>query len=81
MDFPAIAPEDVAAAATAFVQILTVMPELAYADDVKQIALMTLGVNDPAEVLDALSKEAKVNPEIALTKALKQFREVIKKKE
>ena len=81
MDFPAIAPEDVALAAQAIVGILTVMPELADSDDVKQIALMTLGVNDPAEVLDTLSKEAKINPEIALSRALKQFREVINKKE
>jgi len=80
-DFPAIAPEDVAAAATAIVQILTVMPELAYSDDVKQIALMTLGVNDPAEVIAALSKEAKNNPEVALTKVLKRFKESLIKKE
>ncbi|MBU1067436.1 hypothetical protein KKE60_06585 [Patescibacteria group bacterium] len=80
-DFPAIAPEDVAAAATAFVQILTVMPELASADDVKQIALMTLGVNDPAEVLDELGKEEGGATEARLIKALKQFRESLVKKE
>jgi len=79
-DFPAIAPEDVAAAATAIVQILQVMPELADSNDVKQIALMILGVNDPAEVIEQLSKEAKTNPEIALAKVLKEFREVIRKK-
>ena len=76
-DFPAIAPADIAQAATALVQILQVMPELAFSDDVKQIALMTLGVNDPAEVIDALSKEAKGNPDIALTRVLKEFREVL----
>jgi len=80
-DFPAIAPADVAAAATAIVQILQVMPELAYSDDVKQIALLTLGVNDPAEVIEQLGKESKSNPEVALTKALKIFRESLKKKE
>lgn len=80
-DFPAIAPADVAQAATALVQILQVMPELGYSDDVKQIALLTLGVNDPAEVIDALSKEAKTNPEVALTKAIKIFRESLNKKE
>jgi len=68
----------VAAAATAIVQILTVMPEFAYSPDVQQIALMTLGINDPAEVIDAMSKESKINPEIALTKVLKAFRESIK---
>jgi len=81
LDFPEIAPSDVAQAATALVQILQVLPELGDTDDVKQIALMTLGVNDPAEVLDELAKEAKTNPSIALTKALKQFRESIKKEQ
>jgi len=80
-DFPAIAPADVAQAAAALVQILQVMPELAYSDDVKQIALLTLGVNNPAEVIGQLDKESRGNPEIALTKALKQFRENLKKKE
>lgn len=74
-DFPAIAPADVMAIGQALTQILQVMPEFAYSPDVQQIALMTLGINDPAEVLDAMSKEALKNPNIALTKALKQFRE------
>jgi len=78
MDFPAIAPEDVLQAATALTQILQVMPELAYADDVKQIALLTLGINDPQEVLDALGKQEESDPTIKLTKALKQFRESLK---
>lgn len=81
IDLPAIAPADVAQAATALVQILQVMPELADADDVKQIALMTLGVNDPAEVIEQLTKEVKANPNIALTKVLKQLRESLKVKE
>ncbi|KKN38864.1 hypothetical protein LCGC14_0749190 [marine sediment metagenome] len=80
IDFPAIAPADVAQAATAILQVLQVMPELAVSDDVMQIALMTLGIDDPAEVLEQLAKEAKAHPEIALTKALKEFREVIKNK-
>jgi len=78
MDFPPIAPEDVTGAATALAQILTAMPDLAYADEVKQMALMTLGINDPAEVLDNLSKEAKSDPNVALAKALKVFRESLK---
>jgi len=53
-DFPKIAPEDVGLAATALVQILQVMPDLADSEDVKQIALMTVGVYDPAEVLDQM---------------------------
>jgi len=80
-DFPKIAPEDVLAAATAIVQVLQVLPELGLSDDVKQIALMTLGINDPAEVLTALSKEAKSDPAITLTRELKRFRESLTKKE
>lgn len=78
MDFPAIAPADVAAAAQAIVSILTVMPALADSPDVKQIAMMTLGVNDPAEALEQLAKEAKANPEAALLKAVKIFREAVR---
>jgi len=81
MDFPAIAPEDVAAAATAIVQILQVMPELGDSDDVKQIALMTLGVNDPAEVLDELGKTEETGAtEAQLLRAVKQLREALVKR-
>ncbi|MCK5019556.1 MAG: hypothetical protein KAS32_21025 [Candidatus Peribacteraceae bacterium] len=80
-DFPKIAPADILQAATALVQILQVMPELGVLDDVKQIALMTLGVNDTADVLDELNKEPESNREVALIKALKQFRESLSKKE
>ncbi len=80
-DFPAIAPADIALAAEAIVGILQVLPEFGYSDDVKQIALMTLGVNDPAEVIAALSKEAKGEPGLALVKVLRQFKESLKGKE
>ena len=81
MEFPAIAPEDVAAAATAIVQILQAMPDLAYSEDVKQIALMTLGVNDPKEALEALGKVAESDVRVKLSKVLKEFREsLIKEK-
>ena len=77
-EFPAIAPADVAQAATAFTQILQVMPDLGDSPDVKQLAMMTLGVNDPKEALEQLSKESITNPSLALAKALKVFRETIK---
>ena len=78
-DFPKIAPEDVLQAATALVQILQVMPELGESEDVKQIALMTLGVNDPAEVLEQLGKvKPESIPEAALVKELRRFREAIR---
>jgi len=79
-DFPAIAPADVAAAATALVQILQVLPALGDSDDVKQIALMTLGVNDPAEVLDELGKtEDTGTTEAQMLRAVKQLREVLER--
>jgi hypothetical protein len=80
-DFPKIAPADVQQAAQALTQILSVLPALGDSDDVKQLALLILGVNDPAEVLDQLAKEVKKNPELALTRALRQFRESLNKKE
>ncbi len=79
-DFPAIAPEDVAGMAQSVLAILQAMPELAYSRDVQQVALMSLGIDDTAEVLDDLAKEAKSNPDAALIKALKQFREVLKER-
>ncbi len=79
MDFPPIAPEDVLQAATAIVQILNVFPEFASSPDVQQIAMMTLGVNDPSEALEQIAQEAKKNPNVALLKVLKQLKESIKK--
>ena len=82
MDFPAIAPEDVSQAADNFVKILQVLPELGDSSDVKQVALMTLGVNDPAEVLDELGKtEETGTTEARLLRAVKQLREALIKKE
>ena len=77
MDFPPIAPEDLVGIAQALAVILPNMPEFAYSDDVKRVALMALGINNPSEVLDALSTEAKSNPNIMLSRALKELREVI----
>lgn len=77
-DFPAIAPADVAQAAKSLVDVLTVMPEFAYSPDVKQIALLILGINDPAEVLAAMAKESKSDPAIQLARALREFRTVLR---
>jgi len=56
-----------------------VMPELALSPDVQQIALMTMGVNDPAEVIDSLSTESKKNPEAAAIRAVRSLKESLKK--
>lgn len=79
-DFPAIAPADIAQAAKSLFDILTVMPEFAYSRDVQQVALLTLGINNPAEVLDAMAKESKSNVGIQLAKALREFRTVLHEK-
>jgi hypothetical protein len=79
-DFPAIAPEDVFAAAQAIVQMVTAFPEFSSAPEVQQQALVTLGINDPAQVLDALAKEAKLDPTVPLRKALIEFRRFLEAK-
>ncbi|MCK5236313.1 MAG: hypothetical protein KAR06_04930 [Deltaproteobacteria bacterium] len=79
LDFPPIAPRDVTQIADALVKILNVMPGFADSDDVKQIALLTLGVNDPTEALDALEEAVQNNPTVALIRAVRQIKESIKK--
>jgi len=92
MDFPAIAPEDVFMAAQAIVAILGALPEFKRSDDVKQIALLTMGINDPAAVLEFLKNlppeeqpqlpgqaPGKETTEAALINALKGLRESLQK--
>lgn len=79
-DLPAISPVDYVAMATSIQQIILSIPELGLSPDVQQQALLSIGVNNPGEVLDALAKEAKRNPAIALIKDLKQLREVLAKR-
>ena len=81
MDFPLIAPEDVLQAATAMTQICATFPDFVTSPDVKQIAMMTLGVNDPSQALEQITQESKSNPDVALVKALRPFREALEKKE
>jgi len=77
MDFPPITPMDVLEAADAMVKIAGVMPSVMDTPDVQQLALLILGVNDPAEVLDAMSQESKSNPEVTLLRAVRTFKESI----
>lgn len=73
-DFPPITPQDVAEAAEAIVKVVGVMPQFAYSRDVQQMALMTLGINNPGEVLDALDKaEESGNIDARLAKTLREF--------
>ncbi|MBU2249396.1 MAG: hypothetical protein KKD77_21790, partial [Gammaproteobacteria bacterium] len=74
-DFPAIAPEDAIGAATAISQLVTVLPELASVSDVLQVALMALGINNTAEVLDKIQKESAGNGHNANARLIKALRE------
>jgi len=76
-DFPAIALEDSLMVAQAMAQIITAFPEFANSPDVQQQALIALGINDPGEVIDSLSKESISNPSIKLAKALRDFKEAM----
>jgi len=77
IDFPAIAPEDLAGIAQSLQAIVTVLPNLGDSRDVKQVALMALGIDDTAEVLDALAKESKSDVNIKLARALREFRALL----
>lgn len=78
-DFPPIAPDDVFQAAQAIATIITAFPDFSALQDVQQVALLSIGINDPAEVLEELKKvEEGGDPSRVLAKALKQFRESIK---
>lgn len=77
LDFPDITPEDAAALALAIQQMTTTFPEFTSSKDVMQKALLVIGIQNTNEVLDQIEKESKGMPEVALAKALKEFREVI----
>lgn len=77
-DFPAIAPEDAVVVAQAIAQIVTAFPSLADSHDVIQQALIALGINDPAKVLEELAKESGI-PERKLAKVLREFNNTLKK--
>ena len=81
-DFPEITGEGVGEFAKAIMDTVATFPEFAESPDVQQVALMNIGIDDPAEVLDQLTQEAKKNPTAALLKAAKVLKEaIIKSKE
>ena len=53
-------------------------PDFGESDDVKQQALMAIGINDTQQVLDALGEVIKTVPEASLAKELRKFSKVIK---
>ena len=76
-DFPPIAEDEAAQIAQALGQILTAIPELGAADEVKQIALMALGINDTTEVLAGLSGEGEKAQEARFIRAVRDLREIV----
>ena len=79
MDFPPIVPLDVDLEAKAIQMMVTTFPEFAESPDVLQLAMLTLGVNDPAQAIEQLEQmESRNSPNTALIKALREFRESIK---
>jgi len=77
IDFPKISEETAASMAQSLFQISQVFPEFLNSNDLKQQALMILGIKNVNDVLGQLSNEAKGDPNVALAKALRQFREVL----
>ena len=81
MDFPKISPADVLAVADAMVKIASVFPAAMDTPDVQQLALLTLGINDPAEVLKQLEDMEKEEPEVEAIRVVRKLSESLKKKE
>ena len=79
MDFPVISEEMAAAMAQSMSLLCQTFPQFADSIDVQQRALMILGIQNANEVLEQLSSETKGDPGAALAKALRQFRETLKK--
>ena len=76
-DFPEITPEDSASLALAIQQMVMTFPEFTSSRDVLQKALLTIGIQNTNEVIDRMEKESKGMPEVALARALREFREVL----
>ncbi|MBU2249395.1 MAG: hypothetical protein KKD77_21785, partial [Gammaproteobacteria bacterium] len=74
-DFDDIIPEDAEMLANSISALVAAFPQFYNSPDVIQRALLAIGINDTNEVMDALTKSAESDPNVALAKALKQFRE------
>ena len=78
-DFPPITPADESAMATNIAAIGTIMPELLSNRDVMQMALMSIGIHDTNEVIEDILKSPQESAAVALSKALRMFKETIGK--
>ncbi len=66
LDFPMVTPQDSTAVIDSITKLITVLPEFANSDDVKMQALMNLGINNTADVLDFLKNQEKGNTKVNL---------------
>ena len=86
-DFPSIEPMDVAQAAESLVKVTGVFPDFGELRDVKQMALMILGIDDTKEVLNQLEgvTQEESDPYVMIKKGVhiieRKVRESLKKKE
>ena len=78
INWPPIAPRDVESAASAIEKMVNTFPEFGESDAVKQVALGILGIDDTAEVLDAMEEAIKSNPDAAMARVLRQIVKEIK---
>ena len=78
-DFSAIAPEDAVELAKSIQAIVLAFPDFAFSRDVQQTALLSIGVNNPGEVIDAMQKESTTDVDALLAKALRRIKEAIKR--
>ncbi len=83
-DFPAIAPEDAAELAKSIALIVSEFPKFNQLEEVQQAALMSMGVDDVAKVLEGLKEledeeddEDLPAVEARLVKAMERFTEVL----
>ena len=82
IDFPKVSEEAAASVAQSIMQMVQTFPKLADSTDVLQSALLTLGIKDTNAVIEQLEKieqESAGDVNVKLAKALREFRETLKK--
>jgi hypothetical protein len=79
-DLPAISPEEAAGIAANIAALIPVIPSLSYSQDVLQQAMMSVGIKDVEKAIAKLGKTTESNPNVALIKALQNFRESLENK-
>ena len=73
INWPLIAPKDIEAAATAIEKMVATFPDFGDSQAVMQVALGILGIDDTAEVLDAMEESIKANPDAMASRVLRQL--------